>query len=617
MKPSDLRPHAPLQLLLRAASHRDAVLPEGLDDATLRSRPEAGAGLGSDLSGYLWDEGADGNDLRAQRWGVVAPAGASGDRLLARIQPLLSARQAEQAAPVRIYRPPPQLDELQAAQYRKDHYDTGRELVAGTPRYLLILGDLDEVPLSLQQVLQTDALVGRLAFTEPEGYEAYVDKVLQSQARARSESGQALFYAVPDGTAATQVGDTALVSPSFELADSSRAAGEFPGEVRSLNQDSADRLSPDVLLSAARGPQPTALLSVSHGEGAPTGGFRSPVRKRERQGAMCFGDDEALAGADLRERRFLAQGLWLMVACYGAGTPNYSAYQPWIEHLGRGAQNAELARLLAGLPRPDERPFIAALPQALLANPGGPLAFIGHIDLAWTYSFADLDAGPHAIPRPARFVEALRAALRGDRVGLCCRELMRALGQTQTEILALSQQLTAQQLTAQQLTAQQLTAQRQGPARSELPRAAPTPRRSTGYDPSTRLGHLWMLRQDLLGYILLGDPAVRLPIARPAATAPQSTHELAASLGLFGSPDADARPRSRGAPPGRTAPAVGAASLGLPIERLEAAIGAALAGNHDLQQIALQLGLSLAQFVDLVDCYRQAGRLALQARRKT
>lgn len=607
MKPTDPRPAAPLQLLLRAARRSDAILPDGLGDAALRSRPAPGAGLGSDLSGFLWDEGADSNDLRAQRWGVVAPAGPSGDRLLARIQPLILARQAEQAAPVRIYRPPPQLDELQAAQYRKDHYDTGRELVAGTPRYLLILGDLDEVPLALQQVLQTDALVGRLAFTEPDGYEAYVDKVLQSQARARAENGQALFYAVPDGTAATQVGDTALVSPSFELADSARAAGEFPGDVRNLNQDSADRLSPDVLLSAARGPLPTALLSVSHGEGAPAGGFRSPLRQRERQGAMCFGDDEVLAGADLRERRFLAQGLWLMVACYGAGTPNYSAYQPWIEHLGRGAQNAELARLLAGLPRPDERPFIAALPQALLANPGGPLAFIGHIDLAWTYSFADLDAGPHAIPRPARFVEALRSALRGDRIGLCCRELMRALGQTQTEILALSQQLTAQPMIAP----------RPGLARSELPRSAPSPRRSPGYDPSTRLGHLWMLRQDLLGYILLGDPAVRLPIARPAAPAPQSTNELATSLGLFGNSDADARPRSRGAPPARTSPPLGTANLGPPIERLEAAIGAALVGDHDLEQIAQRLGLPLTQFVDFVDCYRQAGRLALQARRKT
>ncbi len=27
-----------------------------------------------------------------------------------------------------------------------------------------------------------------------------------------------------------------------------------------------------------------------------------------------------------------------------------------------------------------------------------------------------------------------------------------------------------------------------------------------------RRGHLWMLRQDLASYVLLGDPAVRLPI---------------------------------------------------------------------------------------------------------
>lgn len=595
---------APLQLLLRGAAGGDAVLPGGLGDAALRSLPSSRDGVASDLSGYLWDEGADSNNLRAQRWGVVAPLGPTGDRLLAEIQPLIAARQAEQGAPVRIYRPPAQLDEVEALQYRKDHYDTGRELAQGLPRYLLILGDLDEVPLALQQVLQTDALVGRLTFPRPEGYAAYVEKVLRSEAGQRAERGRALFYTVPDGTAATQVGDAALISPCFDLAERSHAAGEFAAEVRSLNHDSADQLSPTALLAAARGLQPTALLSVSHGEGEPPGGYRSPTRQRERQGAMCFGDDEVLAASDLGDRRFLPGGLWLMVSCYGAGTPSFSAYQPWLEHLGRSSQHAELQRLLAGLPRPGGRPFIAALPQALLANPAGPLAFIGHIDLAWTYSFADLDAGPHAIPRPARFVEALRWALRGDRVGLCCRELMRALGQTQTEILALSQTPSAA---------------RAGQPHVSASSAAHSARQPGALDPAARFGHLWMLRQDLLGYILLGDPAVRLPVAPPSNSAPASAEDLAASLGLFGGAGGgSSRPSSaKATAQHRAAQPARGSELPIAIERLEAAIGAVLSGTSDPQTLAAQLGLAPSQLVDYVERYRDAGRAALFARRKT
>ncbi len=585
----------PLQLLLRAAARGDAILPRGLGDEALRPSSSAATPT-SDLSGFLWDEGADSNDLRSQRWGVVAPAGPLGDRLLAQVQPLIAARQAEQGAKVRIYRPPAQLDELAALQYRKDHFDTGRELVRSTPRYLLLLGDLDELPLSLQQVLQTDALVGRLAFRTPEGYQAYVDKVLRSEAGPRQATGRALFYAVPDGTAATQVGDAALIAPSFDLALDAHGRGEFPAEVRSLNHDSEDRLAADPLLSAAAQRQPTALLSVSHGEGPPPGGFRSASRQRERQGAMCFGEDEVLAGSEVSERRFLPQGLWLMVACYGAGTPLTSAYQPWLEQLGRGAQSAEVARLLAGLPRPEERPFVAALPQALLQSPQGPLAFIGHIDLAWTYSFADLDAGPQAIPRPARFVEALRGALRGDRVGLCCRELMRAVGQTQTEILALSPQLRSAALTGQ--------------------RSAPSARRAESSDPGLRLAHLWMLRQDLLGYILLGDPAVRLPLvppAEPVASAESADpYALAASLGLMGSPDPEERRASRTAR--RPPPTTAANPPQPPLDQLESAIGAILCGASEPAQLAAQLGLPLPQLLDYVERYRQAGRAALAER---
>ena len=91
----------------------------------------------------------------------------------------------------------------------------------------------------------------------------------------------------------------------------------------------------------------------------------------------------------LRGQPFLPGGMWFYLACFGAGTPASSAYHPWLSRLSdEGAYGGSLGAVLRALPAPGERPFVAALPQAALASPRGPLAVIGHLDLAWTYGFS-------------------------------------------------------------------------------------------------------------------------------------------------------------------------------------------------------------------------------------
>src|SRR4029079_2396424 len=87
------------------------------------------------------------------------------------------------------------------------------------------------------------------------------------------------------------------------------------------------------------------------------------------------------------------------------------------------------------LPRLWDRPFIAALPQAALANPRGPLAVMAHIDLAWTYSFQDM--GAEGRGRPSRFQGIFRSLVDGARSGTSYQQLLRFLSETSVELSTL------------------------------------------------------------------------------------------------------------------------------------------------------------------------------------
>jgi hypothetical protein len=249
-----------------------------------------------------------------------------------------------------------------------------------------------------------------------------------------------------------------------------------------------------------------------------------------------------------------------MVACYGAGTPETSVYRPWLERLIQlGQHGGRIDAVLRGLPGPGDRPFIASLPRSALANPDGPIAFIGHVDLAWSYSFEELDGSDGPRNRVRRFTSLLAYALRRDRVGVAFRELASCAIAADTELLA----LYARQ--------------------AVLAAAAPDPAFAS------RLGHLWMLRHDLLGYLLLGDPAARLPITpAPVAAAQPLTPQ-----DLFGFAVMPAAPAA--------APS---------IEALEQAIIRVLAGERP-DAVAAVHGLDRADLERLAALYRAAGRAAI------
>jgi len=549
-----------LHLLLSHFDDGEPVLKDGLPEeaaAEVEREPPAAEQGPQDF----WEEGGDPGDLEEQRWGVLAPEGPEGDRLLALIRPLMELRREQQGGhDIQIYRVPPRLSPADAARWRKANFDTQSDVSTDLPRYQLLLGDLPQMPLSVQQCQSSDGFVGRLCFREDREYEAYVDKVLRWENARVSTPPRAKFFTVHDGTAATMMGYRALMKPGIDILNSRQQPVEDLG-----NMDSP---SPSEFLEMARDPTPTMLFSVSHGAGAPRGGWKSFEEQRDRQGALSFGREGKLAGDDLDDGPFLPNGVWFMLACYGAGTPDVSAYRHWLEKLksvGQFGGNAQA--VLAGLPAGDTPPFIARLPQRALANPNGPLAVMGHIDLAWTYSFEERDSGKKPVNRPGKFMDIVRSALRGERSGISFRQLVRFIGHANQELSDLYD-----------------LAEREGDAHMV---------------DKARLGHLWMLRQDMMGYVLLGDPAVRLPAlkTKPKTQAVDSAapEQAKAPLQVFASP----------------APVAKAPTLPIPLDQLEEAIGHLLAGELAPKAVANKFAIDRAELERLTDLYRKAGRAAL------
>jgi hypothetical protein len=556
-------PEDRLDLFLADADDHRPVLDEGLPGETSQQgpKPKGAQAVQRDNSFGRRETDAAPNDLPAQRWAVVAPEGKEGDRLLDAVAPLMRLRAEEQRADVITYRVPEGMDARRAVAWKKEVYWSEDVEEADRPLYLLVLGDLHHVSLELQHALANSALVGRAHFadtageTDLDGYAAYAEKVVHFAREGTPERSPDLsFFVARDGTPATLHGEARLITPSLEAATRNREQGRLPAaSVRALEVETVDEL-----LAAGKGPRPSVLLSVSHGLGAPRRGWPSKHEQWQRQGALVLGQNEILDAERMLGQAFLPGGLWFCLACFGAGTPSESAYHRWLSQLAQeSAYSGKASAVFASLPSSGQRSFVAAMPQAALRNPAGPLAVISHVDLAWTYAFSsstDLSES-----RSLRIHSALEVMVRGSRAGVALEALMRFYRETNDELM--------------------ISYEREENARAEG-RADPTDRK--------KHGHLWMLRNDLRGYILLGDPAARLPLAQHTLGAEASAPAAAPEVRLSPANSADT-----------------------PVAVKEAAVHALIRGAEAPTAIAARAGVSIETLWAWCDAYRAAGRAAL------
>ena len=317
--------------------------------------------------------------------------------------------------------------------------------------------------------------MGRLCFDQAEGYRRYVESVIAYETAATLPHGREVaFWGTRNrGDRATELSADCLVKPLVEgiAAAEGQSAVKPIAEVRGFRTHclvgaSATRAN---LLERLHGSDPTArpsfLFTASHGLSWPKG----HPSQRPEQGAFLCQDwpgagmppkpSHYLKAADIDDDARVHGLIAFLFACYGAGTP---------------ADDHFLAdRTKAPVPIA-EAPFVAALPQRLLAHPGGgALAVIGHVERAWGYSIRPIGLGNRLLP----FRNLLGRVLRGEPVGLATKDFSDRYAAASTRILNLT------------------SGTNPGPKLRDAEMAA-----------------LWVERNDAQNYILLGDPAVRLRV---------------------------------------------------------------------------------------------------------
>ncbi len=325
------------------------------------------------------------------------------------------------------------------------------------PYYVLLVGSGAQIPFAFQCQLDLQYAVGRLAFREASDYARYAQGVLDVEAgRAARPRRAAVFGPRNPGD---DIG--ALAHDRLSLPLARALAGERGWSVEASLGADATRARLLELLGARA---PALLVTAGHGVAIDPG----DTRQHAYQGALVCQDwdktryehpslSEAVAGRHLDRDADLRGLIVFSLACFSAGTPR---------HNGFVSLDPERRRELA------EHDFVAALPQRLLSHEAGPaLAMIGHVDAAFEHSFAWLPEGDQG----QAFVSAARLLLHGAPVG----RAMECFGQRYAELSA------------------------------ELGELQESKKLGFRPDPAT-LQRVWLGTRDARGYVLLGDPAVRL-----------------------------------------------------------------------------------------------------------
>jgi hypothetical protein len=343
------------------------------------------------------------------------------------------------------------------------------------PYYLLLVGGPETIPYSLQYQLDVQYAVGRICFDTPRDYAQYAQSVVAAERANPRPRRAALVGPANANDRPTQMSATQLVQPLAEHLRDWQATQ--PEAQRWTVQSTVGAEATKARFGSLLGGNDTPALffSASHGMGFQTG----DPRQERIQGALVTQDwpgpqgwqrelpaDFYLSADDIADDAQLHGLIAFHFACFGAGTPRLEDYQT----LDLTNLRERLARSMA------KRAFVAQLPRRLLGHPGGgALAVIGHVERALGSSFQFNSRGGQR-SSVTTFESGLRRLMRGQPVGLA----VEAFNERYADVCA------------------------------DLTEAVRRVNDEGRIPDDAELAELWMASTDARGYIVLGDPAVRL-----------------------------------------------------------------------------------------------------------
>jgi hypothetical protein len=339
------------------------------------------------------------------------------------------------------------------------------------PYYLLFVGSPGLIPFVFCHHLGVEYAVGRLHFDTANEYSKYVDSVIAYETGKNLPNARdAVFFASRHHfDQATQMSADLLMVPLAEGGSSSSypkgIARRWGFRQQKKIADEAQKSALSEIFDPPASVQPPALLfTATHGMGWPKG----HCEQLACQGALLcqdwpgFGNISPahyFGAADVPDSARVHGMVAFFFACYGAGTPRYDRFLH-----------------TPGSPAPEiaDEPFFASLPKRLMSHPnGGALACIGHVERAWGYSIVTPNAGAQLLP----FENALGRIMVGQPVGHAMRDFNERYASLSTALATMLEEM------------------------------------NYGRPVSTfELASAWIGRNDAEGYVVLGDPAIKLRV---------------------------------------------------------------------------------------------------------
>ena len=335
------------------------------------------------------------------------------------------------------------------------------------PYYLLWVGSPARLPFEVTHEIDSDYCVGLLDFQTPDEYARYAKSVVDYEtAGGVTTAKEVVFF----GTRhpfddATALSADWLVGPLTEgtgVRSSRGARNSDSANARSSARPRPGRRSFRSSKACSAGRQCSSPPRTAWcGQAA----IRTSSRRRVRCSARTFpGSDPCCPHISWPvptspTTRACTGSSTFHFACYGGGTPRDDLYAFELDQ---------------EVPVIAPEPFVAALPRRLLAHPnGGALACIAHVERAWGSSIT----GVASSPQIRAFQRALATLLVGKPAGVAVQEF-NDLSATLSEILA---------------------------------RLLGDVARKKAVDDG-ELVSTWTARNDAGGFVLIGDPAVRLRV---------------------------------------------------------------------------------------------------------